>query len=466
MHLSLGIDLGTTSITLLALEIPSGVVVAQRSLATPCLDQPGEVAALWSRLLSELREWTALPGARRAEVVALGITGQQHGILGWHPRSATVRTPFFGWQDRRGEAAHPDGGTWADQARQRVGDASLRTGCRLRSGYGAVTLFTLGDSWPTDCLALTLMDAFAAHLTGGVPRTEATCGASLGAWDLQTGQWDRPTFDALGLPPAVFPEVVPAGTVLGGLRPEVAAACDLPAGLPVVVPLGDNQASFLGSVANAERSVLVNIGTGGQVAATASHFVADAEIECRPYLEGQTLLVSAGQTGGAAFATLVSFFRAVAPDRDWYAELMRAAEAVPINAEGLECEPFFRGTRTAPERRARFSGLSEANFTPGHLARAVLEGVARSLEGGWRRVLHLRERPTDLLVGAGNGLRANPLLAQIVAHTFGQPLCFARHPEEAAVGAALSGAVGVGALASFHEAGRVLGVYEPSAIQK
>ena len=466
MHLSLGIDLGTTSITLLALEVPTGAVVAQRTSATPCLDRPEGVAALWSHLVGELRELTALLGTRRTDLVALGITGQQHGILGWHPHSATVRTPFFGWQDRRGEAAHPDGGTWAEQARRRVGDAPLRTGCRLRSGYGAVTLFTLGDSWPTDCQALTLMDAFAAHLTGMPPRTEATCAASLGAWDVQAGQWDQPTLEALKLSPTVFPDGVPAGTVLGGLRAEWATACGLPTGLPVVVPLGDNQASFLGSVADADRSVLVNIGTGGQVAATALHFVADAEIECRPYLEGQTLLVSAGQTGGAAFATLVSFFRAVSPERDWYAELLRAAETVPANSEGVVCEPFFRGTRTAPERRACLTGLSEATFTPGHLARAVLEGIARTLEAGRQRVLSLRQRPTDRLVGAGNGLRANPLLTQIVANTFGQPLLFAHHPEEAAVGAALSGGVGVGIVASFHEAGRLLNAYEPSAIQK
>jgi sedoheptulokinase len=455
MELTLGIDLGTTSVTLLALEVPRGALLARQSFATPRLDQPGDVEAFWSLLVPHLRDLVQQLGPRVAGIVGVGVTGQQHGILGWHPGSATVRTPFFGWQDRRGEVTHPAGGTWVEEARRRVGDAPRRTGCLLRTGYGVVTLFTLGPNWPADCLALTLMDALVAFLTGEPARTEATCAASLGAWDLASGRWDRPTFDALGLSPSLFPEVVPAGTLLGGLRPEIANVCGLPSGLPVAVALGDNQASFLGSVRD-DGSVLVNIGTGGQVAATADRFVADGEIECRPYFDGRTLLVSAGQTGGAAFATLVGFFRALAPERDWYTQLSHAAEGVSAGSDGLVCEPFFRGTRTEPGRRASFVGLSEANLTPGHLARAVLEGIARTLEMGRQRVVRLRERPSDRLVGAGNGLRANPLLARIVEQAFGQPLRFARHPEEAAVGAALSAAVGLGRFATFREAGNAV----------
>ena len=48
-----------------------------------------------------------------------------------------------------------------------------------------------------------------------------------------------------------------------------------------------------------------------------------------------------------------------------------------------------------------------------------------------------------LLVGAGNGVRRNRLLAQILARRFGMSLLIPSHSEEAAVGAALAAAVGL-----------------------
>ena len=54
---------------------------------------------------------------------------------------------------------------------------------------------------------------------------------------------------------------------MGNVTPEVARDTGLPVGIPVFVPIGDNQASFLGSVANRHSQLAINVGTGGQVSA-------------------------------------------------------------------------------------------------------------------------------------------------------------------------------------------------------
>ena len=56
------------------------------------------------------------------------------------------------------------------------------------------------------------------------------------------------------------------------------------------------------------------------------------------------------------------------------------------------------------------------------------------------------------LVGAGNGVRRNRLLAGILAGRFGAPLHIPALAEEAAVGAAIVAAVGQGEFASLDEA--------------
>jgi sedoheptulokinase len=59
-------------------------------------------------------------------------------------------------------------------------------------------------------------------------------------------------------------------------------------------------------------------------------------------------------------------------------------------------------------------------------------------------------------VGSGNGIRRNPALRAEIARRFGLPVLVPRRSEEAALGAALSAAVGLGALPGFRRAGALI----------
>ncbi|MYH61786.1 MAG: hypothetical protein F4148_08480 [Caldilineaceae bacterium SB0675_bin_29] len=61
-----------------------------------------------------------------------------------------------------------------------------------------------------------------------------------------------------------------------------------------------------------------------------------------------------------------------------------------------------------------------------------------------------------LLVGAGNGVRQNRLLAQILARRFGKTLLIPNHAEEAAVGAAVAASVGLGIFGDLETAAAAL----------
>jgi sugar (pentulose or hexulose) kinase len=350
-------------------------------------------------------------------------------------------------------------------------DAPPRTGCKLAAGYLAVTLFWMKETGalPGAATACFLMDYFAAWLTGRRPVTDATCAASSGALDLRRGEWDSAILAALGLPRALFPEIRPSGEPLGGLSRDAADRTGLPAGLPVFVGIGDNQASFLGSVASRTDTVLVNVGTGGQVAVYTEGLHQDALLETRPFPGGGYLLVCAGLSGGRAYAALEGFFRQVGvqlcglPEgRPLYQAMNALAAAVPPGAGGVRCEPFFTGTRHRPELRASWGGLSAETFTPGHLTRALLEGMARAFREGYEAIVRQTGRPAAHLVGAGNGLRENSVLARVVAQELALPLQVPRHREEAAFGAALLAAVGTGACPDLAAAGRLI-CYGPGA---
>jgi sugar (pentulose or hexulose) kinase len=472
MSVVIGIDLGTTTITALALDVQTRDILATSTVPNAAeITSPADKArgrsewdagAIAEMACGCLREVTRRLGAGWSRLGGLGITGQQHGVV--VVDDLRPLTPLVNWQDRRGEETYPGGTlTYVQEAIRRAGaDAPQRTGCRLAAGFGAVTLFWMRTNGVLPAAGTTcfLMDYFGALLTGTAPVTDATCAGSSGVFDVKAGTWDADLIAALGLPPSFFPEVQPSGTPLGTVTASMADATGLPEGLSVFGGIGDNQASFLGSVADRGDSVLVNVGTGGQVSVYADSFGFDPALETRPFPGGGYLLACAGLCGGRSYALLERFYRQVseqvcgtAPGETLYAAMNRLAESAPRGAGGLVCEPFFTGTRHQPELRASWTGVSAENFTPANMTRALLEGMARAFRTGYEAISRLGGGGKKQLVGAGNGLRENVVLARCVADEFGLPLRLPRHREEAAYGAALMAAVGAGLFPDLPAAG-------------
>ncbi len=479
MPLVLGLDLGTTTITALALDVDSGAIVASETLAN--------AAEIVSPQTSGRSEWDAERIAaaafqalhrvadavadRASELAGIGLTGQQHGVLLVDP-SLKPEGPFINWQDRRAaDISAGTGQTWLALARDRAGEDSRQaTGCSLAAGYMGVTLFWMQSQGliPRERTACFLVDYLAALLTGGRIVTDATSAASSGLFDVRSGRWHGPLIERLGLPQELFPPLAVGGEPQGGMAPQIAQSTGLPAGLPVCVGIGDNQASFYGSVAQLEASVLVNVGTGGQVAVFSDRFVYADNLETRPF-PGGFLLVNAGLCGGRTYAVLEKFFRqavamndAARPSGSLYEEMNRLAANVPRGAEGLRFSPLFTGTRQNPELRGSLEGISLENMTPAHITRALLEGMARLFQEGYGEIASVvGDKTKRRLIGAGNGLRENGVLANCVADAFEMPIEVPKHREEAAFGAALLAAVKLGVLHDRAAASRLIQYERP-----
>jgi sugar (pentulose or hexulose) kinase len=219
-------------------------------------------------------------------------------------------------------------------------------------------------------------------------------------------------------------------------------------------------------VADPPNSILVNIGTGAQVSAWVAGCPSAENLDTRPHVDGGFLLVGAPLCGGASYAFLRDFLLAVGRDffgakgdEEIYEKMNSLAAAVPAGADGLRCEPLFTGSRLDPQRRASWNGMSPANFTPGHFARAVLEGVADQVRMHYSDMLDGGMKPRRQLVCTGNGVRRNPLLAKILSAAFRMPLRMTISTEESAFGAALLAAVGSGEFASLRDAAAKLVAY-------
>ena len=472
MSLLIGIDIGTTTITSLAVNGDDGSIIHATTTANDAryADRP-QGRSEWNadRIVAQtiqcLKDVGTTLGSRSSDVVGIGMTGQQHGMVLVDSNLHAV-SPLINWQDQRGNEPHPDGGSYIEVLSKRLGaDQYQRHGCYLRTGFMNVTLkwLTDHDLVPAGSKAAFIMDLVASQLCGAPLTSDPTVAGTAGLLDIHKNQWDADALGTLGLSIDMLPRVGSVREEVGRLTPQMAAVTGLPTGIPVFTPIGDNQASFLGSVVDRHSQLSINVGTGGQVSAYSETAGQHPALEIRPFPYGGFLLAHVDACGGQSFAALENFFRAVAAEvfdievnDAAYERMKELASRVTRGSEGLNCLPLFTGTRQDPTQRASWSGMSLENFTPAMMTRSLLEGIAAVFNDGFAALQSCGVTGITEIAGAGNGIRENKVLVDCIEQQFGMSVRKRAEKEEATLGAAITAAVGCGVLSDLSASSRWL----------
>ena len=446
---AIGLDIGTTSTSVVAVGDNAKVLASAsrtHGAAVPSIDSNEAIQS------PEIHRSVALELIRQvvdqvpATPVALGLTGQMHGLL-LVDANRSPKTPLVTWQDRRC-VSRQQSTDYLESVLNICSDTALNaSGCRPSAGYGGVTLGWLqhNDLLPAGVTGVsTISDWLCSELTDSPLRIDRTHAAAWGIFDLENNDWSLELIEAFGLDESWLPELVPTGSTIGIITPEVAQQTHLAAGLPVCVSVGDNQSAVLGSLPPGPDAMHVNIGTGGQVSWKCDEFRRLNGVDLRPFVDGAFLQVGAGFAGGDAYASLIRIVQSWASDLgverspdEIYTLLEELATQLPIDADGLRFRPTFRGTRQAPHRLAEVTQLSETNFSLGHIARAAIGGIAEGLFAFVQNADPGQLDSIASLAGGGNGLRRNSLLREAVRERFNRPIEMTAFAEEAAAGAAL-----------------------------
>lgn len=429
MH-AIGIDIGTTSICGVLLDVTSGKILKQQTVLSEAFIQTenewekiqdvSKIMTLAEKILEELID---------GECEVIGLTGQMHGIL-YTDREGRAISPLYTWQDQRGNRPY----------RERTYAAYMNS-C---SGYGSVTDFYNRENGlrPKEAVSYCTIQDYLGMVLCGLKRPviHISDAASFGNFEPE-GQ---------RLPHAEA-EVTESYRIIGKYR-----------GIPVSVAIGDNQASVISTLAE-EKDILVNVGTGSQVTIVSDRRIEGENIESRPYVEGKYLVVGAALCGGRAYSVLKNFYQEIlqaagADTSDVYKmmERMLTEEKDTVKetdiTDELEVDTRFSGTRKDPNLRGNIVGISESNFRPQMLTRGVLVGMTKELYGMYREM----NVSGQGLVGSGNGIRKNPKLKEMIEACFKEKVKIPVHKEEAAYGAALFGLVACGRFQNMAEAQKMI----------
>ncbi|WP_114240238.1 xylulokinase [Dyella sp. C9] len=435
MSLVVGLDVGTQSVKLVAYDAVARRLVATHGHPLELMagdDGSREQQAQW--WIEAIRSCFAkLDPAYRARVVAIGVSGQQHGFV---PLDAAgnVLAPAKLWCDTSTQRE-------CDEIMAAVGGAQrcvAIAGNPILAGYTASKLPWTRKHRPevyARLASILLPHDYVNFWLTGERWMEYGDASGTGWLDVRTRRWSAEMLHAtdpdrdLG---ACLPPLVESNASFP-IAPAMADELGLPRSVRVSAGGGDNMMAAIGT-GNVEPGVLsMSLGTSGTLFACADHPVVDDDAGWAAFCSSTGGWLPLICTMNCTIAT-ESVARAFGFNtRDGDAVM---AGTLP-GAGGLVMLPFFNGERTPdlPYARGALHGMDLGNFTRGNVYRAAMEGATYALRNGYdalcRAGLHF-----DAIRLTGGGSHS-PAWRQMIADVFDLPVEVPLQAEGAAFGAAL-----------------------------
>lgn len=442
MGLYLGIDCGTQGTKALLLDADSGQVLGLGSAAyamhSGANGRREQDPADWLQALQKATaQALAAAGADGQQVLGVGVSGQQHGLVLLDAQGQVLR-PAKLWCDTETAAENERlldylGGT----------QGSLeRLGLAIAPGYTVSKLLWTREQFPEvfERIAHVLLphDYLNYWLTG-VCRAEYGDASGTGYFDIRTRQWDLDLLrhiDPSGRLEKALPELIESHQAVAPILPAIAEQLGLNPKARVASGGGDNMMGAIGTDNIAPGSITMSLGSSGTVYAFSAEPLVSPEPAVAAFCSSSggwlPLICTMNLTNVTGM--LRELFELDLPTFN-----QRVASA-PIGSGNVLMLPFLNGERVPalPQATGSILGLDSTNFNQANLCRAAVEGTTFGLRYGLDllREAGLPSQSIRLIGGGAN----SPVWRQIVADIMNTEVVCTEQTEAAALGAAIQAA--------------------------
>lgn len=390
---TLGVDVGSSSVKASLVNVETGKCVAStffpKTEAKIIAVNPGwaeqDPESWWENLKLSVQTIMKESGANPAEVKAIGISYQMHGLVCVDKHKNVLR-PSIIWCDSR---AVPYG----DKAFKTLGAEQCLS--HLLNSPGNFTASKL--AWVKENEPAIYEKIYKIMLPGdyiAMKMTDEICttvsGLSEGMmWDFKENKLATFLLDYYGIDQSFIPEIKPTFSEQGKLTSKAAAELGLKEGTPVTYRGGDQP----------NNALSLNVLNPGEIAATAGTsgvvYGVNGEISYDPKSRVNTFAHVNHKTGFNRLGILLCINgtgilnawmkRNIVPEGIGYAEMNDLAAQAPIGAAGVSVLPFGNGAERVLENKERGCSFNGVNFNihnRSHLLRAAQEGIVFSFKYG------------------------------------------------------------------------------------
>ncbi|MDR2680030.1 MAG: carbohydrate kinase [Tannerella sp.] len=456
----LGYDLGSSSVKASLVNAETGDVSATdffpekemeiKALKTGWAEQSPDV--WWENLKQVTRSVVKEANVNPAEIAAIGISYQMHGLVLVDKDLNAIRDSII-WCDSR---AVPYG----EKAFSEIGSEKCLS--HLLNSPGNFTLSKLAwvkENEPENYARIRYYmlpgDYIAMRMTGR-PATTAS-GLSEGiAWDFEKNAPAEFLYDCFGFDMNIIPEILPTFGLQGRLTAGIAEELGLAEGIPVTYRAGDQP----------NNALSLNVLNPGEIAATAGTsgvvYGVNEDAKYDPLSRVNSFAHvnhTAAQTrigvllcinGTAILNTWIK--NNVAPEGAGYADMNALAGDVPVGSEGISIIPFGNGAERVlsnDEPDCSIHGISFLRHGKAHLIRAAHEGIAFSFKYGMDIMNSMGIETKTIRAGHAN-LFLSPIFRQTLSNITGATIEL--YNTDGSVGAARGAGIGAGIYRNEKEA--------------
>lgn len=446
----IGIDIGTTSVKLLAID-DRGIVVKSAVRDYPiyfpkALWSEQNPEDWWSRSIDGLKELIA--DLDKDEIKAVSFSGQMHGLVVLDEMDQVIR-PAILWNDQRTEKE-------CRYLNEEIGQNKISnwTGNLALTGFTAPKVLWLRENEPENFAKIKkimLPKDYVAYNMSGVFATDLSDASGTLYLDVKNREWSKPMLKLLGISEEQLPKLFESFQTVGTIKKELAVELGLSEDVQIVIGGGDQAVAAVGGGVVESNSCSLSLGTSGVVFASTDQFFVDEKNSLHSFCHANGKYHQMGVTLAAA-ASLKWWVEEVNRSSD-FDGLLNEAEEAEIDDQVFFL-PYLMGERTPhndPHCRGTFIGMNMTHQRK-HLTRAVLEGVAFSLRDTFEIMKAMGIGISRVSINGGGA--KSKLWCSIISDVLNIEVIKLNSNEGPAYGAAILAAVGYGLFDSVESACR------------
>ena len=455
----LGIDIGTSACKVALFNI-DGKVIAQSSkgykVYYPKKDfveqDPNE---WWQSVCVAIKEIIQNVDININNIIGIGIDGQSWSAIPIDKEGNTLINAMI-WMDRRATKE-------CEEIRAKGLEKEIFEICGnlFDPTYTTPKILWIKNNLP-DIFEKTFKfiqsNSFIAYkLTNNITQ-DLSQGYGLHCFDIEKGNWSEKVCQLLDIPMEKLPKIYKCDDIIGQVTEKASLESGLPQGIPVVAGGLDAACGTLGAgvISNGQTQE-----QGGQAAGMSICMdkpVAHEKLILSNHVIPNAWLLQGGTVGGGS----LKWFKEKLGDYEEYLSklsgensfnlLVNQANEIKAGSDGVIFLPYMAGERSPiwdKNAKGVFYGL-DFGLNKGHMIRAVLEGVAYSLNHNILTAEEVDIKVSELV--AMGGAANSTLWTQIKADITGKSIKVPSSDTATTLGAALLAGVGVGVYRDYEEA--------------